>query len=192
MKYNWKVLLESIEQSIVNSYSNDSISILYPNKPDTILNPPATLQNIQELESKLGLILPTSYKEFLLTSNGLKILSTTYWDIFSANEVKLLKECDPDLIEIWNENDFEQSDEEYFVYGEDQNSTSLRGSYMKHCIAVSGWGDSAIILLNPEVKFDDEWEAWAFANWYPGAYRYKSFWDLVKSEFETSLEEKDI
>ncbi|CAN5799059.1 hypothetical protein BH10BAC2_BH10BAC2_30640 [soil metagenome] len=55
MKYNWKELLNSIEQSVLNSYSNDEISLLYPGKPDTILNPPATLHEIQELEAKLQL-----------------------------------------------------------------------------------------------------------------------------------------
>lgn len=44
-----------------------------------------------------------------------------------------------------------------------------------------------IILLNPKVKFGEEWEMWIFANWMPGAKRYRSFWDLVKGKFEEML-----
>ena len=180
MKYDWKNLLESIEQQVTSSYSNEEISILYPEKPEKILLPPASPEDIHQLESRLQIALPTSYKEFLLTSNGLKILSTTYWNIFPSDQVTFLRDFDPHLVSIWENGNDDISDDEYFVYGEEQDSVTLRGKYMKNCVAVSGWGDAGILLLNPEIKFDDEWEAWSFANWYPGAYRYKSFWDLVK------------
>ncbi|MEX6690181.1 hypothetical protein QTN47_21910 [Danxiaibacter flavus] len=55
-------------------------------------------------------------------------------------------------------------------------------------LAISNWGDSAILLLNPEVKFGDEWEAWMFANWRPGADRYKSFEELMKEEYSSYLD----
>ena len=37
-----------------------------------------------------------------------------------------------------------------------------------------------ILLINPaRINAEGEWEAWDFATWYPGAYRYRSFDDLV-------------
>jgi hypothetical protein len=192
MKYDWKTLLNSIEQTVLNDKDYDYIFRLFLEKPATILNQPGTLQDIQLLESRLEMTLPPSYKEFLSVSNGLKILSTTYWNIFPAEQVNFLRDFDPHLVSVWDKDIFNVDDEEYFIYGEEQNSTCLRGYYMKSCLAVSGWGDAAIILLNPEVKFNEEWEAWAFANWYPGAYRFKSFWDLVNSEFQTSIQVKNL
>ena len=46
--------------------------------------------------------------------------------------------------------------------------------------------DSAIYLLNPKVVTPDgEWEAWFFANWLPGAARYRSFVELMQAEYRS-------
>lgn len=37
------------------------------------------------------------------------------------------------------------------------------------------------------VKFGEEWEAWVYANWFPGAKRYKSFRELIETEFYSTL-----
>ena len=43
--------------------------------------------------------------------------------------------------------------------------------------------DGFIYLLNPQVVTNDgEWEAWDFGNKYPGAKRYKSFWEMIRFE----------
>jgi hypothetical protein len=53
-------------------------------------------------------------------------------------------------------------------------------------LEVSDIGDSAILLLNPEVVTPDgEWEAWDFANWHPGAVRYRSFWDMMQALYDS-------
>jgi hypothetical protein len=47
-------------------------------------------------------------------------------------------------------------------------------------IVVSTSVDSRVLLLNPRsMDPTGEWEAWDFATWYPGAYRYPSFGRLV-------------
>jgi hypothetical protein len=44
--------------------------------------------------------------------------------------------------------------------------------------------DSAVCLLNPQaITRDGEWEAWFFANWLPGARRYRSFEELMRAEY---------
>ncbi|MEP6988587.1 MAG: hypothetical protein ABI970_23495 [Chloroflexota bacterium] len=55
---------------------------------------------------------------------------------------------------------------------------------MPRTLAVSGWGDSAIIILNPNVQdADGEWEAWFFANWNsPAAQKFESFWELMQDQ----------
>jgi hypothetical protein len=38
---------------------------------------------------------------------------------------------------------------------------------------------------------DGEWEAWFFANWLPGANRYRSFWEMLQTEQDTSESFRD-
>ena len=51
-------------------------------------------------------------------------------------------------------------------------------------VQISGRGDSAVYLLNPEVRTQSgEWEAWFFATWSPGAHRHRSFWEMMQKEY---------
>ena len=54
----------------------------------------------------------------------------------------------------------------------------------KNSLQISDWENSAIFLLNPQVISGGEWEAWFYANWLPGANRYRSFWDMLRMEYE--------
>jgi hypothetical protein len=77
-------------------------------------------------------------------------------------------------------------DEVYFVYGSGQDpSLSLRTEYLEHALQISTDGDASVYLLNPViVGADGEWEAWFFANWHPGAERYRSFAEMVLAHHE--------
>jgi hypothetical protein len=76
------------------------------------------------------------------------------------------------------------SDEEYFVYGAEQNPGLIRYEYIRTALEISDVGDTAIYLLNPQVVAPDgEWEAWFLASWLPGANRYRSFWELMQAEY---------
>lgn len=50
-------------------------------------------------------------------------------------------------------------------------------------LQISDEGDAAFLLLNPRVRCGDEWEAWFFAHWLPGAQRYPSFAALMLDQF---------
>ena len=53
--------------------------------------------------------------------------------------------------------------------------------------------DGAVYLLNPKVKTSNgEWEAWNFANWYPGAYRYPSFRSMVLNTHKSLMQESRL
>ena len=77
--------------------------------------------------------------------------------------------------------------QEYTVYGDEQKLTDFRGDYLVNSLAISEWGDAAILLLNPKVKFGEEWEAWMFAVWHNGPVRYKSFEELMQGEYSSYL-----
>ena len=47
-------------------------------------------------------------------------------------------------------------------------------------------GDGAVVLLNPKVVTPEgEWETWFFANWLPGAVRYRSLAEWLADERRT-------
>ena len=74
------------------------------------------------------------------------------------------------------------------MYGQEQDPITLRVEYLQTALQISDVGDSSIYLLNPQVVTEEgEWEAWFFANWLPGAARYRSFQELMKEEYRNFL-----
>lgn len=170
-------------EDLLQEYRNDNLNWLgFEGASDS---------QIELLEKRLNTNLPPSYKEFLKVSNGFKQLNCFVRDILPIEKIDWLKISDPTLYELYSTeflNSFNATDEEYFIYGEDQKTTDFRSEYLINSLAISGWGDAAILLLNPKVKFGDEWEAWMFATWHLGPVRYKSFEQLMREEYASYLE----
>jgi len=185
---DWKAFLSDVSKTVINNkHLLDEFRDLGNN--DWLGFSPITQQEIQTHEQRLNSILPPSYKEFLKASNGFKQLNCFLWNILPINKVDWLVNFDNEFYNLYKtEFVFNVTDEDYFVYGEDQWSVNFRSDYLLKTLAISGWGDSSIILLNPEVKFGEEWEAWVFANWYPGAHRYQSFEELMKDNYLSYLD----
>lgn len=88
-------------------------------------------------------------------------------------------------IDAWKEADTgtEISDEEYFIYGEEQDTATMRPEYLEHCLKISESSEGGVYLLNPKVATKTgEWEAWHFSNELPGATRCRNFEDLIKQQ----------
>ncbi len=149
--------------------------------------PPATEEQIGALENRLGTPLPASYREFLACTNGWRCAGPFIDRVWGTDKVEWFATRNQDWIDAYADVDAEPiSDEQYFVYGEAQDPVLFRHAYMQAALEVSDVGDSAIMLLNPKVVFDGEWEAWFFANWVPGAHRFRSFWDLMIDQYESA------
>jgi HEAT repeat protein len=159
---------------------------------------PATEDQTDKLERRLGYRLPPSYRAFLLTTNGWRRTAWMVERVRPANKVEWLDVDDPQLLDAWEQGaamyaggqeDRGEFDgltrEEYFTYDERRqvfNHDHLRQSLK---IADPVEGDSAIYVLNPLcVTEDGEWEAWMHAHWLPGAERYPSFAHLMCAEYE--------
>lgn len=72
--------------------------------------------------------------------------------------------------------------EKHLVYGDEQDPAAFRLAYLQAALQLGEVSDGAVFLLNPEVQTSDgEWEAWIFANWFPGARRYPTFGHLMES-----------
>ena len=74
------------------------------------------------------------------------------------------------------------AEQDYFNYG-GEKSGDFDPKHLAQTLCISEVGDDAVLLLNPMVIWPDgEWEAWLFANWIPGAIRYRSFADWMRHE----------
>ncbi len=146
----------------------------------------AAAEDIASLEDRLQVDLPPSYRAFLSVSNCWRNTGYFIDRLLPTTEVEWFRERFPEWMAAYvrsYENLRPITDEEYFVYGEAQESTAIRTAYLEASLAISAHGDSVIYLLNPEVKSPEgEWEAWFFGDWIPGAERHRSFQELMVVE----------
>jgi hypothetical protein len=168
-------------------------------RPDSVLRPGAPESELAALETRIGTLLPPSYRAFLAFSNGAWAkpggpgLLVTSEDrpeagMLTAAQVGWLIDKDPDFVEIWTdaartEWDDQLSDEDYFDYQREQDPAEMRVAALPHLLMVSCFDWGSAVFLNPRaVTAGGEWEAWSFDNTNPGAYRYASFADLLRAE----------
>lgn len=188
-------------KSFLRSWSDDILSLLKDNNPlqaseleKEVLTTgylgfaPATGNEIEKTEKRLGVSLPPSYKNFLRVSNGWRQIAMDAGDglLFPVTKINWFKDMYPDSLSDWlsaTGGSMDASDKEYFVYGEKQDPVIFRDSNLKECLAISEEIDAAIYLLNPRVvDANGEWESWFFGYKLPGANRYQSFQEMMQAE----------
>lgn len=155
--------------------------------------PGASETELRELEQRLKVSLPPSYRLFLQASNGFGPLDYFIWRLRPTQEVDWLVNTDADLVTLWErgiESIPRVPDEDYFRYDDSQIDGQVRGEYFRGLLMISDWGDAGFLALNPAVQHDGEWEAWHFANWMPGADRYRTFAELIAATFKNYKELK--
>ena len=152
--------------------------------------PGATEEQLTAAEMRLGTSLPPSYREFLKISNGWLRTGQFIYHIWGVEDTEWFDVRNRSFLDTWDEvskywDKVEVTDEDYFTYGSEQNPGHIRPEYMRSCLEVSEWGDSAVYLLNPTiVTSDGEWEAWFYASWLTGADRYRSFYELMQGQYQ--------
>ena len=150
--------------------------------------PPATEQEIADAELRLSARLPDSYREFLRLANGWVYNGSAMnfpGPLRTCDKICWFKDEEADWIDAWMENDpgIPVPDEEYLIYGEDQDSVVLRVEYLEYCLKISESSEGGVYLLNPKIiSKSGEWEAWHFSNELPGATRSRSFGELIKQQ----------
>jgi cell wall assembly regulator SMI1 len=147
----------------------------------------ATEAEITSAEQRLGVRLPPSYRSFLAESNGFDHIGPFIYRLYNASEIEWFRIRNQDWVDAYQnpinkEPGAEDTTPEEHLANPD-DSVRFRTAYLWSCLQISEEGDSAVVLLNPEVvNAEGEWETWFFANWYPGAVRYPSFLAYVQSE----------
>jgi hypothetical protein len=186
----WEALLQQWSREIVAL--EEYVSELPPEVAASgwLGYPGATELEIQQAEARLGASLPPSYREFLKVTNGWRMTSPFIDKLWSTSEIAWFAERHQSWIDAYVAPLSVPSvpSARYFVYGDQQDPALLRVEYLQSALEISDVGDSAIYLLNPQVVTPEgEWEAWLFANWLPGAKRYRSFWELMQAEHQEFL-----
>jgi hypothetical protein len=149
----------------------------------------ASQEEIDVSERRLGVKLPPSYKEFLVVTNGWRqvAMDAESGRMFRVSEIGWFRDLYPDSLEGWllgSRGMPDPSDDQYFRYGSDQDSITVRNRYLKEALAISQQVDAAVYLLNPRVVGPEgEWEAWFFGYSLPGANRYRSFKEMMEAEY---------
>ncbi len=182
-------LLERLEDSEFTSLPSEIIDARWLGYPG------ATDAEISTVEACLETTLPPSCRSLLKVSNGWRKIDDMIGKLFSIQEVNWLASKNQELMDGWM-NGVELGggsslvpDEEYFVYGDEQDSASLRNEYLQTALEIGGDANQGLLLLNPQITSENgEWEAWFFANWLPGAERYKSFQELMQDRHRRLLE----
>jgi hypothetical protein len=182
-EYNWQLFLEAFSRLMLKD--NDIRGSLPPEAvaANWLGYPGASLEELDELESRLKVHMPPSYRSFLQITNGWRNAGAFIYRLWPTSQVTWFRERHQDWIDAYNPPAVPPRavpDSQYFIYDDRQDPVLLRGEYLKTTLEISDAGDAAILLLNPRVlTLQGEWEAWFLANWLPGARRYRSFWDLM-------------
>ena len=138
-------------------------------------------EHLAELEARLGMSLPPSYRSFLQVSNGFLQPGVIVPRLLAADEVAWLRDVDPDTVEAWT-HAASQTD---CPAGSDGFEQYLPTTLQVSACETVG---TAMYLLNPGVmSAEDEWEAFFFAHWVPGVRRFPSFWALMQAELDDLL-----
>ncbi|NET37886.1 MAG: SMI1/KNR4 family protein [Cyanothece sp. SIO1E1] len=208
--FDWEGFLKRWAEQLLESMGNDQPDL----SPEVIETgwlgySGATEAQIAQAEAHLGIALPPSYRAFLKVTNGWRQTTPFINRLWSTDEIEWFSRRHQEWIDAFTERYVKRyamdsprngsnaalgnpsiSDQEYFVYGEQQDCSKLRVDYLKTALEISDRGDSAIYLLNPRVKTaDGEWEAWFFGDWLPGADRYRSFREMMQAEYANFLEQ---
>jgi len=180
-EYDWNELLKRWSRDALGSPQRAALLPQNAKASGWLGYPGSSPDALNQAEARLGMDLPPSYRQFLATTNGWHTGNRAIPELWPVEQIEWFRVNNQDWIDAYMDTDAGPiSDSNYFVYGKDQDPVLFRREYLESALQISTEGDEAVYLLNPKVTTPDgEWEAWFFANWLPGARRYRSFWELM-------------
>lgn len=157
-------------------------------------NPPATEAQIAQLENRLGVRLPPSYREFLQFSNGW--LGTEETDavpkLLPVDKVDLFIKLSPHEVNAWQlamTGTTPPTPEEYRQKSSDPNYEDFPLEFLQTAIQINEPVDNVYVLLIPDIVQDQEYETWAMAAWMSGSIRFPSFWHFMQNEYQFCVDQ---
>ena len=138
---------------------------------------------ISAAEARLGVRLPPSYRA--CRTNGDNLPGEHDLRLLDLSSMYRFARREPDWLEAWMEGARTVAEAPDFDGGlpnDPADPATMPLEQLADTIVISTTDDMRMLLLNPSVTdAAGEWEAWDFATWYPGAYRYRSFAHLVEA-----------
>lgn len=157
-----------------------------PDQPAWLGTVPASEDAIRITEARLGISLPPSYRQFLLTSDGWGPTGPFIYRLRPASELAWFATENATSVEIWGDaDDGGLSDAEYYSYEPDGRDGIFRGEHLQHTLQISDRADGDLLLNPRAVTPDGEWEVWFLASWIPGVRRFASFAHWLVSEYRS-------
>lgn len=121
--------------------------------------PPAPPDAVAAAEARLGVRLPPSYREFLLTTDGWRHAGMFVWRMRDTSSVGWLADIESFWAEGWDEFDAPEPDED------GDQVPAARNPFVKG-LMVSLEADSGVLFLDPEdVDEAGEWAAYSQFSW---------------------------
>ena len=147
---------------------------------------------VEAAEKRLETTFPPSFRAWLANEgmHGLEGFGADGNKLLPAAEVVWLRDSPECLgfLDLWADEDEEQDSiaiDEHLTYGENQDSARFRQQVIPGSLLISDVREGFFFLC-PGVRHGDEWEAWHFAEWYPGAARWRSFEDMLDETYRLS------
>lgn len=130
----------------------------------------ATEKEIDSLEKRLKIQLPSDYRNFIQITNGFFAASSVEPSFCALEKVDYLKNVDPELYEIWI-----------------STGNVEVGNKLKTAIKVGGFDEEQYFFLIPPSKDNSNWEYWVFASLAPGEAIYQSLIEYFDNVLETTI-----
>lgn len=165
--FNWYSFLKEESRKAIFNYEYGEIYWTGVDFSDSALEsewlgfPGASEEQITAAEARLSIKLPLSYREFLKVTNGW-LGYPGVLQLRRTEEIEWFCTENQDWIDIWiasYKNLSPISDEQYLIYGKNLEQ-GMRVEYLQTSLQISDTLDGEVIVLNPKVKHDSEWEAW--------------------------------
>jgi len=151
---------------------------------------PASEQQVLDIEARLKIGLPPSYRSFLKASNGWQLPSENGLIIRPVEKIRWFRKEHKDWYGAYqmNAEPLNVLEKDYFDYSK-QDCVVFEIKHLAQALCISEIDKDSVLLLNPMVVWPDgEWETWLFSNSAPGADRYRSFADWMAQELDQPLE----
>ncbi len=198
----WEAFLRKESQNAITAYleekSSNTLGLWQNTKlPQKIIDSGwlgckgASEKELLATEERLGVNLPLSYRNFLKVTDGWKNWHLGILEFCSAEKITWFRQENQTWINTYLDSVVEwytlkdgcrrnsAPDEEYFVYGDIQDEYSFRVEYLETALQISKEEEGEVVLLNPQIVHDGEWEAWFFSD-HIGSYRYRSFAEMLQ------------
>ncbi len=148
----------------------------------TDLGPACVEADVAAAEARLGVKLPASYLNFLLEVGGMRSPHFESSRLLAPPELRWLREADPELVAEWL-----QPAEMILTFldlpkGEAEEPEGWVMEHLRDALLISAVGEPTVLLLNPRVVVDGEWQACTLNDWHPGGEVHASFGEMLRIE----------